>query len=49
MFLSHKRSSAQHIAGRLWEGFKDRYSVFLDSEAQFQVKKNYKFSLIFSL
>jgi hypothetical protein len=37
IFLSHKRLTAQAIAGRLYEGFKDSYKVFLDSEAQFKI------------
>jgi len=35
-FLSHKRSSAQGMAGRLYEGLKG-YKVFLDSEASFDL------------
>ncbi len=31
VFLSHKRSTGQGIAGRLFEGLKDAYDVFLDS------------------
>lgn len=31
VFLSHKRSTGQGIAGRLFEGLKDKYKVFLDS------------------
>lgn len=35
---SHKRSSAQVIAGRLFEGLQKReYSPFLDSEAKFKL------------
>mmetsp|Transcript_4017 Transcript_4017/g.5638 ORF Transcript_4017/g.5638 Transcript_4017/m.5638 type:complete len:839 (+) Transcript_4017:81-2597(+) len=37
LFLSHKRSSGQGIAGRLFEGFKNHYKVFLDSEADFDI------------
>jgi len=36
-FLSHKRSSAQGIAGRLYESLKEDYDVFLDSETQFKI------------
>lgn len=32
-FLSHKRSSAQGLTGRLYQGLKDNYKIFLDSEA----------------
>jgi hypothetical protein len=31
VFLSHKRSTGQGIAGRLYEGLKNYYKVFLDS------------------
>ncbi len=34
---SHKRATAQHIAGRMFESFKEDYKVFLDSEVQFDV------------
>ena len=36
IFLSHKRSTGQAVAGRLFEGLKDYYgrdAIFLDSEA----------------
>ena len=36
-FLSHKRTTAQVIAGRLYEGLKEEYKIFLDSEAKFKV------------
>jgi len=36
-FLSHKRTTAQVIAGRLYEGLKDDYKPFLDSEAKFKI------------
>jgi len=36
-FLSHKRSSAQGIAGRLYESLKEDFDVFLDSETQFKI------------
>jgi len=36
-FLSHKRSSAQGIAGRLYESLKEEFEVFLDSETQFKI------------
>ena len=36
-FLSHKRTTAQVIAGRLYEGLKEDYNIFLDSEAKFKV------------
>jgi hypothetical protein len=36
-FLSHKRTTAQVIAGRLYEGLKNDYKIFLDSEAKFKV------------
>jgi len=35
VFLSHRRSTAQVIAGRLYDGLSSEYKVFLDSEAQF--------------
>jgi hypothetical protein len=35
--FSHKRSTGQGIAGRLFEGLKDHYKVFLDSEAKFKI------------
>jgi hypothetical protein len=35
--FSHKRTTAQVIAGRLYEGLKDDYKVFLDSEAKFKI------------
>ncbi len=35
--LSHKRSTGQGIAGRLFEGLKDKFKVFLDSEAKFKI------------
>ena len=34
---SHKRSTGQGIAGRLYEGLKDSYKVFIDSEAKFKI------------
>jgi hypothetical protein len=49
IFLSHKRSTGyniplpsykelgQGIVGRLYEGMKDVYSIFLDSEAKFKI------------
>jgi len=37
LFLSHKRATAQAIAGRLYEGLKGDYRIFLDSEAQFKI------------
>jgi len=36
-FLSHRRSTAQGIAGRLYESLKEEYDVFLDSETQFKI------------
>src|SRR5688500_12334826 len=36
-FLSHKRSSAQGIAGRLFQELKENYKIFLDSEATFNL------------
>ena len=36
-FLSHKRSSAQGIAGRLYQALSPHYNVFLDSEATFNL------------
>jgi len=37
IFLSHKRSSAQGMVGRIYEGLKEDYQVFLDSEADFDL------------
>mmetsp|Transcript_19729 Transcript_19729/g.27515 ORF Transcript_19729/g.27515 Transcript_19729/m.27515 type:complete len:997 (-) Transcript_19729:49-3039(-) len=37
VFLSHKRSTGQGIAGRLYEGLKNDYNVFIDSEAKFKI------------
>ena len=37
MWFSHKRSTGQGIAGRLFEGLKDKYKIFLDSEAKFKI------------
>ena len=37
VFLSHKRSTGQGIAGRLYEGLKESYKVFIDSEAKFKI------------
>ncbi len=34
---SHKRSTGQGLVGRLYEGLKDWYQVFLDSEAKFNI------------
>ena len=34
LFLSHKRSTGQGIAGRLFEGLRKHYKIFLDSEAK---------------
>lgn len=34
---SHKRSTGQGICGRLYEGLKHDYKVFLDSEAKFKI------------
>ncbi len=34
---SHKRSTGQGIVGRLYEGLKDSYKVFLDSETKFKI------------
>lgn len=34
---SHKRSTGQGIAGRLYEGLKSDYHIFLDSEAKFKI------------
>jgi len=36
-FLSHKRSSAQGLAGRLYQGLRADYRIFLDSEADFDL------------
>lgn len=36
-FGSHKRSTGQAIAGRLYEGLRSVYKVFLDSEAKFKI------------
>jgi len=36
-FLSHKRSSAQGMTGRIFQGLKSEYKVFLDSEADFDL------------
>jgi len=36
-FLSHKRSSAQGMCGRIYQGLKNHYKVFLDSEADFDL------------
>jgi hypothetical protein len=38
LFLSHRRLTAQVIAGRLYEGLKGSHKIFLDSEAKFKVK-----------
>ncbi len=35
--FSHKRSTGQGLVGRLYEGLKDFYHVFLDSEAKFNI------------
>ena len=40
-FLSHKRSSAQGVAGRIWQELKKDYNIFLDSEAQFDLHGKY--------
>lgn len=37
---SHKRSTGQGIVGRLYEGLKSDYKVFLDSEAKFKIHGN---------
>ena len=37
LFFSHKRETGQTIAARLWENLHSNYSVFLDSEAQFDL------------
>ncbi len=37
LFFSHKRSTGQGLVGRLYEGLKDWYKIFLDSEAQFKI------------
>ena len=37
IFLSHRRLTAQAIAGRLYEGLKNDYKCFLDSETQFKI------------
>jgi len=37
LFLSHKRSTGQGIAGRLYEGLKNEYKIFLDSESNFNI------------
>eukprot|EP01116_Phalansterium_solitarium_P018237 TRINITY_DN4768_c0_g1_i2.p1 TRINITY_DN4768_c0_g1~~TRINITY_DN4768_c0_g1_i2.p1 ORF type:complete len:1097 (-),score=201.58 TRINITY_DN4768_c0_g1_i2:86-3376(-) len=37
VFLSHKRSSGQAVAGRLFEGLKADFDCFLDSEARFKI------------
>jgi hypothetical protein len=37
---SHKRLTAQHIAGRLHGSLREQYSIFLDSEAAFEVGLN---------
>ncbi len=37
MFLSHKRSTGQGLAGRIWESLKNNYDIFLDSETQFKI------------
>ncbi len=34
---SHRRLTAQAIAGRLYEGLKNDYKCFLDSETQFKI------------
>lgn len=34
---SHKRSTGQGIVGRLYEGLKDDYKAFLDSETKFKI------------
>ncbi len=36
-FVSHKRSTGQGIVGRLYEGLKAEYKIFLDSEAKFKI------------
>lgn len=36
-FLSHKRSSAQGIAGRIFQALRNDYKIFLDSEADFEL------------
>jgi hypothetical protein len=36
-FLSHKRSSAQGVAGRIFQELKTEYKIFLDSEASFNL------------
>lgn len=38
--FSHKRATAQAIAGRIYEGLKADYRVFLDSEAKFKIHVN---------
>ena len=35
--FSHKRSTGQGIVGRLYEGLKEDFKVFLDSEAKFKI------------
>ncbi len=37
LFLSHKRSSAQGMTGRMYQGLSAAYRVFLDSEADFDL------------
>ena len=37
LYASHRRLTAQAIAGRLFEGLKNDYKCFLDSETQFKI------------
>ncbi len=36
-FLSHKRTTGQKIAGRLYQGLSQDYTLFLDSAADFDL------------
>ena len=46
-FLSHKRSSAQGTAGRIWQQLKSDYNMFLDSEASFDLHSNHSNIIFF--
>jgi hypothetical protein len=47
VFLSHRRLTAQGMTGRIYEGLKGDYAVFLDSEAKFKIHVSYSFLYCF--